>query len=302
MNKILNQIHKLCSPAQLYFIISVLSFLGMLMQNCNDKSSYQIGTFKAPSPCHPMYFFLAKALYILIWTYGLNYLCQKGFKTVSWALVMLPLLGMFIIIGLLLFALLKTEGFEDFTEGNSIDDEDDTTGGFSNETVEESFERPENPSGAPTIESFVEGNEQNCEDGKVWDEGANMCVPDNSGTGGFANRIQNLMEGFREGTGANPCPEGQTFNQESGECESFTNREGFKEGNKIIINIPCPKGQTYNQTNGQCESFSNIEGMQNCDQGMEWDDNTQQCVSSNMSNPEAFELGGDAWPQVGSLM
>ena len=58
MNKIINQIQKLCSPAKLYFVISVLSFLGMLIQNCNSTSVYQVGTFKADTPCHPMWFFL----------------------------------------------------------------------------------------------------------------------------------------------------------------------------------------------------------------------------------------------------
>lgn len=272
MNKILNKIHKLCPPAQLYFVISVLSFLGMLLQNCGSKSEYQIGTFKAPTPCHPMYYFLAKALYILFWTYGLNFLCQKGFKQVSWGLVLLPIIGMFIMIGLLLFSLIKTEGFESIIEANSIDDEE-----FDNEGMEgidddddddnmESFEKPMMPAGSPLKEGFEEGNEQECEDGKIWDDGANMCVTNDKGT--FANRITNLMEGFREGSTSNPCPEGETYNEKKSKCEAFVSREG----------------------------------MQNCDQGMQWDDNEQKCVSSGFENAEGFEMGGDRWPQIGSLI
>jgi len=300
MNKILNKIHKLCPPAQLYFVISVLSFLGMLLQNCGSKSEYQIGTFKAPTPCHPMYYFLAKALYILFWTYGLNFLCEKGFKQVSWALVLLPIIGMFIMIGLLLFSLIKTEGFESIIEANSIDDEEFAEEAMEDDDNMESFEKPMMPAGSPLKEGFEEGNEQDCEDGKIWDDGANMCVT--NGKGNFANRITNLMEGFREGSTSNPCPEGETYNEKTSKCEAFAGREGYKEGNKIVINIPCPKGQTYNSTNGECESFLNREGMQNCDQGMQWDDNEQKCVSSGFENAEGFEMGGDRWPQIGSLI
>ena len=120
MNKILNQIQKLCSPARLYFILSVVSFLAMFVQNCQDSSSYNIGSYSVDSPCHNGVFFLMKAAYIVAWTYILNLLCNKGFKTVSWALVLLPFVGMFIAIGLLMFLLLKRENFEGEDE-----DEDD---------------------------------------------------------------------------------------------------------------------------------------------------------------------------------
>ena len=121
MNKILNQIQKLCSPARLYFILSVVSFLAMFVQNCQDSSSYNIGTFSVDSPCHNGVFFLMKAGYIIAWTYLLNLLCKKGFKTVSWALVLLPFVGMFIAIGLLMFLLLKRENFEE----QEMDDDDE---------------------------------------------------------------------------------------------------------------------------------------------------------------------------------
>mgnify|MGYP006081119665 CR=1 FL=1 len=128
MNKILNQIQKLCSPARLYFILSVVSFLAMFVQNCQDSSSYNIGTFSVDSPCHNGVFFLMKAGYIIAWTYLLNLLCKKGFKTVSWALVLLPFVGMFIAIGLLMFLLLKRENFEE-QEMAEDDDEEAPMGG-----------------------------------------------------------------------------------------------------------------------------------------------------------------------------
>jgi len=66
-----------------------------------------------------------KAGYIIAWTYLLNLLCTNGFKTVSWALVLLPFVGMFIAIGLLMFLLLKRENFEDAMMEDDEDDDED---------------------------------------------------------------------------------------------------------------------------------------------------------------------------------
>jgi hypothetical protein len=46
--------------------------------------------------------FVFKALYILFWTFILNSLCKAGYKEVSWFLVILPLLLLFVILGLII--------------------------------------------------------------------------------------------------------------------------------------------------------------------------------------------------------
>ena len=52
---------------------------------------------------------MIKLVYVLLWTYILQLLCRKGYSSVSWFLVLLPFIGMFILIGLLLFILLKKQ-------------------------------------------------------------------------------------------------------------------------------------------------------------------------------------------------
>ena len=99
----------------------------MFVQNCQDSSTYNIGTYSVDSPCHNGVFFLIKDVYIIAWTYLLNLLCKNGFKTVSWALVLLPFVGMFIAIGLLMFLLLKRENFEDAMMEDDDEDEDGIT-------------------------------------------------------------------------------------------------------------------------------------------------------------------------------
>ena len=91
----------LCTPAQLYLVMSGLSFLAILMQNCSDSSSYKIGTMQVKPQCHNAVFFIFKALYILAFTFLLNWFCSKKLTTLSWILVLLPFIGMFLILGAL---------------------------------------------------------------------------------------------------------------------------------------------------------------------------------------------------------
>ncbi len=99
-------LNKICTPAQVYLAISLASVIAMLLQNCQDNSVYRIGNMVVKSPCHNLAFFAVKILYIMLWTWLLNLLCKKGFTSVSWLLVLLPIVGMFVLIGMV-FLMLK---------------------------------------------------------------------------------------------------------------------------------------------------------------------------------------------------
>lgn len=98
---------KLCTPAKIYLVISLISFITLFLQNSNDPNYYCVGMFKAKSGCNNKIYFLFKIVYIIFWTFILQKLCSKGYKYVSWILVLLPFILMFIGIGLLLYTLLK---------------------------------------------------------------------------------------------------------------------------------------------------------------------------------------------------
>ena len=204
---------KLCTPAMLYFVLSAVSFLGMLMQNCTDSSKYKVGTMEVESPCHNAAFFVVKAMYILFWTFALNWMCKKGFKTVSWALVLLPFLGMFLVIGLVFIALLtgnKKEGMNECDEGY----EKDASGKcvqIGNFSGREGMDVDENYGDNFEANPRVEGN-------------LPPIPSENIAFGGKKRK-----EGFVEGL---TCPEGQE--ERDGECvpvgDGFAIREGFREG------------------------------------------------------------------------
>lgn len=67
---------KLCTPALLYLILSVI---GILIAIFSGFTFFTI---------------LIKVIFVLLWTWILDFLCRKGFGVVSWILVVIPFLMM----------------------------------------------------------------------------------------------------------------------------------------------------------------------------------------------------------------
>jgi len=86
-----------CSPALLYLILSAFSILLAVLMNVLPV------------------LIISKLIFTLLWTWFLNFLCVKGYKTVSWILVLLP----FIIIMLQLMVEL-TDNMSEYEEGLTI--------------------------------------------------------------------------------------------------------------------------------------------------------------------------------------
>ena len=105
--ELLKTFNSLCTPAQFYLAISTVSIVGMLLQNLGNSNKYCIGTLQAPCPTHNMVYFAIKALYVVIWTFLLQKLCKKGYKNISWFLVLLPLITMFVLIAIFMLALMQ---------------------------------------------------------------------------------------------------------------------------------------------------------------------------------------------------
>jgi len=92
---------ELCTPAVVYFSISVISLVIVLLQNLGNTNSYNIGSFSCRVP-NTTVVFITKLIYILFWTYILNLICKDGHTGLSWLLVLLPFILLFVIIGLLM--------------------------------------------------------------------------------------------------------------------------------------------------------------------------------------------------------
>ena len=77
---------ELCTPAKVYFSLAILSILLGLTNGIH------------------VVMILTKLFFAFIWTYILAWLCKKGLKTLSWFLVLLPFLMMFLV----LFGVMKS--------------------------------------------------------------------------------------------------------------------------------------------------------------------------------------------------
>jgi hypothetical protein len=92
---------ELCSPAFIYFIFSMIALILVLFQNLVNTNNYNVGSFSCKVP-NTAAIFIMKLIYILFWTYVLNLICKDGHKTLSWLLVLLPWILLFVIMGILM--------------------------------------------------------------------------------------------------------------------------------------------------------------------------------------------------------
>ena len=99
--KYVKDFRNLCTPAFVYLVINVIIFISIAVQNFGNSTQYCVGQYKCQVP-NTLMMFVFKAVYILFWTFVLNSICKAGHKEVSWFLVLLPIILLFVILGLVL--------------------------------------------------------------------------------------------------------------------------------------------------------------------------------------------------------
>lgn len=92
-------LYGLCDPAFYYFLISFTVIIVVALQNYSQGYNYCVGTQSCPSQ-NVTGIFAVKILYILVWTWILNLMCKNGYETLSWVLVFIPIILMFIFMAL----------------------------------------------------------------------------------------------------------------------------------------------------------------------------------------------------------
>jgi hypothetical protein len=92
---------ELCTPAMIYFVISIIALTMVLFQNLGNSNSYTVGSFSCRVP-NTALVFIVKLMYVLFWTYVLNLICKDGHTSLSWLLVLLPWILLFVMIGILM--------------------------------------------------------------------------------------------------------------------------------------------------------------------------------------------------------
>ena len=95
---------KLCAPAQIYLIVSiimlVLSYFGLSaisqQLEVHQSSSPLLQTLNFTYQKDSRTSYVVQGVFILLWTWVLSYLCRKGYTSLSWFLVLLPWVLMFL--------------------------------------------------------------------------------------------------------------------------------------------------------------------------------------------------------------
>jgi len=95
------KLSELCPPSAFYFIISMISIIIIFLQNIGNNNIYTIGIYSCNVP-NTILVFILKVIYILFWTWILNLICKDGYTGISWLLVLLPFILLFILIGLMM--------------------------------------------------------------------------------------------------------------------------------------------------------------------------------------------------------
>jgi len=111
-------IKKLCTPAYVYLVMSMISIIILMAQNAGNDTKFCIGSYTCKVMSTSFVFF-CQALYTAIWTFILDSVCKKGYNNISWFLVLFPYLLFFIIIGLFILGDKKKEGMDTPTAGGT---------------------------------------------------------------------------------------------------------------------------------------------------------------------------------------
>jgi len=97
----LTGLRNLCTPSHVYLVISMIALIIMGVQNFGNMNTYCVGSLTCAVGSTTLVFAI-KILYILFWTWILNLICKDGYTGISWLLVLLPFILLFVLIGLMM--------------------------------------------------------------------------------------------------------------------------------------------------------------------------------------------------------
>ena len=100
---IVKSVRRLCSPAYVYLVLSVISIVVLMFQNAGNTSTFCIGSYDCPVSSTGLVF-AGQVLYVAFWTFVLNAICKAGYKNFSWFLVLVPFIFLFFYLGILVIS------------------------------------------------------------------------------------------------------------------------------------------------------------------------------------------------------
>ena len=88
-------LRKMCTPATIYFVISLVALILLGISNLNSSDRLCIGEYSCYVGNNTIVFVL-NAIYILFWTFILDLMCKGGYSSLSWFILLLPFILTFL--------------------------------------------------------------------------------------------------------------------------------------------------------------------------------------------------------------
>lgn len=86
---------KLCKPAQLYLLISLVVYVMILIQNIAAPDRFTLGPYSCMHDNQPLVM-VGQLIYIAFWTWLLNMICKIN-TGISWLIVLFPFILFFVV-------------------------------------------------------------------------------------------------------------------------------------------------------------------------------------------------------------
>ena len=85
---------ELCTPAKVYFVLSLAGLLLSVLYNMNTPNKYTLGQMTI-NVRNNLPIFIVKSIAIIFWTWLLSLMCKDGQTSIAWALVLFPFIVLF---------------------------------------------------------------------------------------------------------------------------------------------------------------------------------------------------------------
>ena len=94
-------LRNMCTPATLYFLISLIGLIILGLSNLENNDRLCIGEYNCFVGNNTTVF-IVNAIYILFWTFILDIMCKAGYSSLSWFVFLLPFIIMFVTFALMM--------------------------------------------------------------------------------------------------------------------------------------------------------------------------------------------------------
>jgi hypothetical protein len=88
-------LRNMCTPATLYFLISLVGLILLGLSNLDNSDKLCVGEYNCYVGNNTTVF-IVNAIYILFWTFILDIMCKSGYYALSWFVFLLPFLILFV--------------------------------------------------------------------------------------------------------------------------------------------------------------------------------------------------------------